>query len=577
MSRPRIYAQTFHPSPVDVAEVFHLVVWFRNISRTDYRGDNRIGAFWYYQDFIPVVSNAVAEASKKIVQHRFCQKRVWEVIRHSHDGETELVPLLSALEQLPQLRHEGHENCTPAFCGLATQNSTNVKQLHKCDYETCGTTHNTFDQRLLVSAINSRTMTTAWTLNGKSLVANHRSFLAVSHVWADGTGNGTWKAGQVNKCLWGFWAKIAQDLECDGVWWDTVCIPRDQATKSKALPMMHNNYKYAKYTVVHDKYLAGTEWKDDGSPCIALVLSPWFTRAWTALELLLSNKVFVVFWEAEHGYILKDLDDEVLAQHRFLDSHAHWIATEAVIRLRRASHTFESARDLLSVLQARYTSWPQDQSIIAGLMCELTQQAALSEQEITKAIIVKLGGISPNCLLHNQPTMSEPQWSWCPPRFGDLAPSGLSTPLKVKPDGTLFGLWQIRYIPYDKGVIRPSRAFGYVENQVRQALYEPEQCIILTDPSFDSQGLLVRVKGHKQADEWSRKTGDIYCQYIGGVDFNHSQIPQYIVKHVFIGYEPEMVDVGVVDWSSETGESWSIDDGGGIRSRNSTEWEDMYQ
>jgi hypothetical protein len=32
-------------------------------------------------------------------------------------------------------------------------------------------------------------------------------------------------------------------------------------------------------------------WAEDGSPCLTLFLSPWFTRAWTALELALSCDV----------------------------------------------------------------------------------------------------------------------------------------------------------------------------------------------------------------------------------------------------------------------------------------------
>ena len=43
-------------------------------------------------------------------------------------------------------------------------------------------------------------MTTAWSLDGMSLVPKGKSFLAVSHVWSDGTGVGSWKAGEVNSC-----------------------------------------------------------------------------------------------------------------------------------------------------------------------------------------------------------------------------------------------------------------------------------------------------------------------------------------------------------------------------------------
>ena len=484
-----------------------------------------------------------------------CQKRVWEVIRYSHDGETELVPLVHALEHHSQLRHEGHEVCTKEKCEHAHRDYTSVQQLHKCpNSKKCvATTDNMFNQSRLVEALNGSTMTTAWTLNGMSLLAQDRSFLAVSHVWSDGTGNGSWEPGKVNKCLWDFWVKIARDLRCNGVWWDTICIPRNDTTRAQALNKMHRNYAHAKCTVVHDLYLAGIEWRDDGSPCIALVLSPWFSRAWTALELLLSKRVFILFRKGD-GYTLKDLDKEVLAQHQFLDSHAHWIATHAVERLRDPDKTLTHNKEILSVLHARQTSRDTDRSIIAGLMCGLTEHAALSEEDITKQILLELGNIDQRCLFHGQPTMSEPQFSWCPPRFLDLPAGGNSNQMQVRPNGTVYGLWEIWYIPsklnVDKSVVQPSKVEAGMY-KVRQALQHPEHCVILKSVQFDFKGLLVRLKDYKEADKVSRKKHYMHCEYIGLVDVNPSEVRQHgdpLLVNVVIGYEPEMVNVRAVDW-----------------------------
>ena len=85
--------------------------------------------FWYDHDFIPVVRKTV-KAARKMVKLRFCQKRVLEVVRHSYDGEMELVPLAHALECLPQLEHRGHESCTSESCEHAIKDFTSVTQLH---------------------------------------------------------------------------------------------------------------------------------------------------------------------------------------------------------------------------------------------------------------------------------------------------------------------------------------------------------------------------------------------------------------------------------------------------------------
>ena len=469
--------------------------------------------FWYDHDFTPIVRNTV-KAARKMVKLRFCQKRVLEVVRHSHDGEMELVPLAHALECLPQLEHKGHESCTSKSCEHAIKDFTSVTQLHKCPApEGCKpSTSEMFNQSLVVEVLKGYTeeiswellgstayklansMTTAWTLDGMSLVDRNVSYLAVSHVWSDGTGSGAWGAGQVNECLWDSWVGIARQLGCNAVWWDTVCVPRDKAARSIALRRMHKIYEDAEYTVVHDLYLAGIEWKDDGSPCIALVLSPWFTRGWTALELLLSYKIFVLFRQGD-GYTLKNLDTEVLAKHRFLDSHAHWIATEAVKRLRPppGPRELKSAYEILSVLQARHTSWQQDVKAIAELMCGLGPYGLLSkdyaissEEEVTKKILRKLRTtlINPNCLLHGLPTMSEPQFSWCPHRFVDI-PSGKilqKASLRINENGTLDGNLEIWVIPSEiHGVIWPLNKDKNVSIQVQSTLLQkPEECVILT-------------------------------------------------------------------------------------------------
>lgn len=42
-------------------------------------------------------------------------------------------------------------------------------------------------------------------------------FIAISHVWSDGTGKGTQKHGDVNSCLVNYWVDIARSLNCEGI------------------------------------------------------------------------------------------------------------------------------------------------------------------------------------------------------------------------------------------------------------------------------------------------------------------------------------------------------------------------
>lgn len=52
-------------------------------------------------------------------------------------------------------------------------------------------------------------------------ITNITSYVAVSHVWSDGTGIGLKEPGHVNKCRLYFFSRY---MECDVAWWDAICI-----------------------------------------------------------------------------------------------------------------------------------------------------------------------------------------------------------------------------------------------------------------------------------------------------------------------------------------------------------------
>ncbi|KAI2773000.1 hypothetical protein DTO012A8_2209 [Penicillium roqueforti] len=88
-----------------------------------------------------------------------------------------------------------------------------------------------------------------------------------------------------------------------GLLWDL----GDQDTALKLHPEFYRGGKYSHATpdacyspVTHATRASITferenqnefPWRQDGTPAIGLVLSPWFTHGWTALELAMSNKV----------------------------------------------------------------------------------------------------------------------------------------------------------------------------------------------------------------------------------------------------------------------------------------------
>lgn len=70
---------------------------------------------------------------------------------------------------------------------------------------------------------------------------------------------------------------------------------------------MHLNYDYARVTLVHDRFLRMIPFTEPRTACLAIILSSWFTRSWTALELAKSHKVKITFKDS-----IKDLDEDIL-------------------------------------------------------------------------------------------------------------------------------------------------------------------------------------------------------------------------------------------------------------------------
>jgi hypothetical protein len=110
-----------------------------------------------------------------------------------------------------------------------------------------------------------------------------------------------------------FFRGIAELFQCKGIWWDTICIPNEKAARSKAINKIQSNYENARITLVHDCYLRNWTWDDPETACFAIIMSPWFSRGWTSLELAKSRKVKVLF-KGTYSPLIKDLDEDILAK-----------------------------------------------------------------------------------------------------------------------------------------------------------------------------------------------------------------------------------------------------------------------
>lgn len=363
-----------------------------------------------------------------------CPNRVWAV---GQENLAKLMPKESINEGVNSGERNNHQSCTFDFCEYSQRDFTAVQQRHECEKGDCSQLQGLFSRELLNKAAEAEA-STVWSLDGHAMIEHPQPYMAISHVWSDGTGSGAWQDGQVNECLYRFFEKIAKHFQCDGIWWDTICIPREKAARNKAIGKIQRNYEDARITLVHDCFLRNWNW-DPETACFGILMSPWFSRGWTALELAKSRKVKVIF-KGPRGLLVKDLDEEILAKEGDPNSPRK----EASLIIRNLRHRSTSLNGLLAALGPRHTSWPKDRAIISQLLVDVklqnTSQKDIWQQDIYKAILMKLRDVSSGHLFHNSATMHKV--SWCPSNLFDMPTTDLGSSLLVTENLDIIGKWK---------------------------------------------------------------------------------------------------------------------------------------
>jgi len=446
---------------------------------------------------------------------KLCPNRVWAV---AGKDLPKLMPDSNSIPDLDKCKErENHELCTFDFCEHSQRDFTAVQQRHECKKDNCFQLQGLFSREILIKAAEADE-STVWSLDGRSMIEPPRPYMAISHVWSDGTGTGAWRDGEVNECLYGFFKRIAKQFQCDGIWWDALCIPKEKATRNKALRKIQSNYENARITLIHDCFLRNWNW-DQKTACFAILMSPWFSRGWTALELAKSRKVKVIF-KGPYGLLIKDLDEQILA--KIGDDGPHGKASQIIRNLRAGVITLNS---LLTAVGPRHTSWPKDRAIISGLLADIelpnNSQKDIWQQDIYKGILMKIRKVSPGHLFHNSATMSKV--SWCPTSLFDMPTTDLDASLDVTEALDLIGIWrripatEIPEVEYNWRGIHP-----LIREQLQLHLRDPDKCFLLSECRTKSsdKSSTVSVDRALLVKEWTPELPTPCYQYKGAVYFH---------------------------------------------------------
>jgi len=580
-----------HSYRVDLAGVCEVIYWMLTIQATIGVGNVAEGKWGpkFLPDavFLPAISRAQNRARKLGI----CQYRLQKLTEVAERKEVDLHGFMEAARHYPLLSHchirpgeagydadHYHGECTPEYCRPNKADTTKKAQVHKCppgDRAGCRIVQYLVDD--LESSIRT-TGVSSWSIYNRRPATPRDPYVAISHVWIDGTGIGNGpdpkkkeNMGLVHCCLDAYFRRITARLNCTGFWWDTISLPTDDKVRKQEIDTMHYKYRSATHTVVHDNYLVNMEWADDGSPCIALVLSSWFTRGWTALELHESKSVKVLYKGPDpQNPLIKDLDDDILAKDPRYSTRAYWLASSIIRRLRRP---VEDTRDLLTILRPRETCKREDRTTIAGLLANLkpddcpecleprTEKTIARikkhiDRHTTRRVLTTLGKVGIASMMHGKASMCESgPFCWAPEEVhempvdsaGDLQPGVLGDGLiSVDQDGRARGDWDYRGLSPEDAASNVVPINGLDERtaaRIRESLQNWQSCIILRE-SWQDKGpaLLGVVVGQEHVG--SRDILD--CRYIGTVMVLDDSNP-------YVGHYDDRYSHGTIRFGNDNG------------------------
>jgi hypothetical protein len=500
-----------------------------------------------------------------------CPASLWNVVISQNDQYNRVLAMVDHLKMTNENPFPGprrkHDRCTAQLCVHAYEDTTKIKQLHMCSNQNCPTVTIPIEQLANLFEASGPWATSAWDITSwdpdapvgmgrvvdKIISDRPKNYMAVSHVWSDGTGIGLKKQGTVNSCLMDFWVRIAKEQHCEGLWWDTICLPTDPQHRRNALNVMLSNFSNAALVVIHDRELANTHWTTGDvreNPAIAITLSEWFTRGWTAAELSAApDNVLVVLknpnpnssepYTVSLATILANRTNPLYysassSTGKSLPTLAHLSATSIIGMLHKADHhslrrrTFEV---LMSILKSRSTAWEKDRMVIAMLIYGFKHgedlDTSLSVPELTQSLLLRLHDIPKTALFHSEVPMADRgPWSWCPPSIFGLGSSGLRSDrhnlhpnINITTSGRAEG-WFYATALRDGDEVCPFGSHPLVVTRIQAALETPAHCLLLRADTFPRKltpVLLVIPVDIPKSESLARDVDVLPCRYVGCV------------------------------------------------------------
>ncbi|RMZ92225.1 hypothetical protein DV736_g553, partial [Chaetothyriales sp. CBS 134916] len=230
------------------------------------------------------------------------------------------------------------------------------------------------------------------------------SFVAISHVWADGMGNQTDNRlpacilDQLQECVNAVMCKEEAN-ECNvnvPFWIDTLCLPRrPMELRRKGIANMSEAFKGASVVLVMDSYLRDVDSTAiSGMEAIArIAVSNWTLRLWTFSEGRLAKRTAFQFRDRAIEPLALVSGGGVEEQQQQIDvfsgSPSDFIMVD-ILKMYNATATLTAAIDLNNLatlrhsLKTRSTSWQPDEALCLGYILGLDMVKLLEARDSDK-------------------------------------------------------------------------------------------------------------------------------------------------------------------------------------------------
>ncbi|KAL8646053.1 MAG: hypothetical protein Q9226_007036 [Calogaya cf. arnoldii] len=223
-----------------------------------------------------------------------------------------------------------HSDCSKERCLMMLTNPATYKLSHRSGCEACPllSANLTDIERILRNdsiPLIELEKDTGITVHDLSHISE---FVAISHVWAEGSGNVDGNALQ--SCLLEDISELVEKLPGDNrnqkyFWMDTLCVPvRPRELQTLALNKMRVPYERAKHVLVLDSHLRSLDSKKlSTTELFAQVsCSSWMRRLWTLQEGRLAENVWFQF--ADESVNVKTVFTNLSRQH-IPSKVDHWL------------------------------------------------------------------------------------------------------------------------------------------------------------------------------------------------------------------------------------------------------------